>query len=258
MQQSNTSKNNTSNPKLHKNGTILCAIIFLLLAGVFRFVLIGYQTMVLLFLGLAVFTLLWGYAPQRWMRVVLAGGLVAGVVCIGVLEVPILAAAAGDAPAETEYVIVLGAGVNGSEPSLILHDRLVKAQQWLTDHPDSKAILSGGQGADEDLSEAMCMYLWLTERGIAGERLIREEQSTSTQENFQYSAAILQEHNGGELPEQVAVISNEFHLYRAAYWAERAGLQMVGVPAKTSLPVLRVNYFLREAAAVARLWVLGH
>lgn len=33
---------------------------------------------------------------------------------------------------------------------------------------------------------------------------------------------------------------------------------MIGVPAKTTLPVLRINYFLREAAAVGRLWVFGY
>ena len=80
------------------------------------------------------------------MRKVLAGCLTLGVLCIGVVEVPIVVASAGDEPADTEYVIVLGAGLNGSVPSRILHDRLLKAEQWLTDHPDSKAILSGGQG----------------------------------------------------------------------------------------------------------------
>lgn len=242
----------------HKNGPILLAAIFLLLAGFFRFVLIGYQTIVLLFLGLAVFVLLWGYAPKAWMRKVLAGCLVLGVICIGAIEVPIIAAAAGDEPADADYAIVLGAGLRGSVPSPVLHDRLITAQQWLTNHPDSKAVLSGGQGPDEDISEAQCMYLWLVDHGIAPERLLKEERSTSTRENFQYSAVVLREANGGMLPEQVAVISNEFHLCRANYLAEQVGLQMIGVPAKTSLPVLRINYFLRESAAMARIWMLGY
>lgn len=258
-QENNTQHNNIQNNNTqNKNGTILFTVIFLLLAGFFRFALIGYQTIVLLFLGLAVFTLLWGYAPKVWMRKVLVGCLIVAVLCVGAVEVPIIAASVGDEPADAEYVIVLGAGVNGNVPSRILHDRLVAAQQWLTDHPNSKAILSGGQGSGEDISEAQCMYLWLTERGIAPERLIKEDQSTSTRENFQYSAEVLREANGGELPEQVAVISNEFHLCRADYWAQDVGVQMIGVPAKTSLPVLRLNYFLRESAAMVRLWVLGY
>ena len=242
----------------NKNGTILLTVIFLLLACFFRFALIGYQTIVLLFGGMAVFTLLWGYAPRAWMRKVLAGCLALGVLCIGAVEVPIIAASAGDDPADTEYVIVLGAGLRGSVPSRILHDRLVTAEQWLTDQPDSKAILSGGQGPDEDISEAQCMYLWLVDRGIARERLLKEDKSTSTRENFQYSAEVLRKADGGALPAQVAVISNEFHLCRAEYWAEDVGVQMLGVPAKTSLPVLRLNYFLRESAAMARLWILGY
>ena len=63
---------------------------------------------------------------------------------------------------------------------------------------------------------------------------------------------------GIRVPEQVAVISSEYHLYRASLLAEQAGIHMIGVPAKTTLPVLRINYFLREAAAVGRLWVFGY
>ena len=102
------------------------------------------------------------------------------------------------------------------------------------------------------------MYQWLTQYGIAGERLLLEDQSRSTQENLKYSAALLQVDNGGIFPEQVAVISSEYHLYRASLLAEQAGIHMIGVPAKTTLPVLRINYFLREAAAVGRLWVFGY
>lgn len=127
----------------------------------------------------------------------------------------------GDEQADAPYVIVLGAGVNGDVPSLSLQNRLLAAQRWLTNHPDSKAILSGGQGPGENISEAQCMYQWLTQYGIAGERLLLEDQSRSTRENFKYSAALLQADNGGVLPEQVAVISSEYHLYRAGLLAEQ-------------------------------------
>ena len=60
------------------------------------------------------------------------------------------------------------------------------------------------------------------------------------------------------LPQTVAVVSSEYHLYRAKYWADKAGFTALGVPAETTLPVLRLNYFLREGAAVGRLLVLGY
>lgn len=241
-----------------KKYTLWLAGGFLLLACIFQFALIGYQTMVLLCLGLSLYSFLWGLLPYRWFHRLLAGAAVVGVLVIAAIEVPIVAASRGDEQADAPYVIVLGAGVNGDVPSLSLQNRLLAAQRWLTNHPDSKAILSGGQGPGENISEAQCMYQWLTQYGIAGERLLLEDQSRSTRENFKYSAALLQADNGGVLPDQVAVISSEYHLYRASLLAEQVGIHMIGVPAKTTLPVLRINYFLREAAAVGRLWVFGY
>ena len=153
---------------------------------------------------------------------------------------------AGDFPNDADYLVVLGAGVNGRTPSLSLLNRLTAAEAWLQDNPNGKAILSGGQGPGEDISEAGAMYQWLTEHGIAAERLYKEETSATTRENFQYSAELLRQLNGGKLPEKVAVLSSEYHLYRAKYLARQAGLEPLGVPAKTTLPVLRLNYFLRE------------
>ena len=102
------------------------------------------------------------------------------------------------------------------------------------------------------------MYRWLLSKGIDGSRLYKEEESATTQENFICSAVLLRELNDGILPQTVAVVSSEYHLYRAKYWADKAGFTALGVPAKTTLPVLRLNYFLREGAAVGRLLVLGY
>ena len=192
------------------------------------------------------------------MKKVLAGCVVVGVFGLGLLEVPVVMASRGDTPADAEYLIVLGAGVNGSTPSLSLYNRLTTAREWLEAHPDGKAVLSGGQGPGEELSEAEAMYRWLLSNGIDGSRLYKEEESATTQENFICSAVLLRELNDGILPQTVAVVSSEYHLYRAKYWADKAGFTALGVPAETTLPVLRLNYFLREGAAVGRLLVLGY
>lgn len=241
-----------------KKKNFFLTMVFLVLACFFQFVLIGYQTIALLFAGLAVFTILLTCIPVGWIRHILVGLVLAGVICLGLIEIPIVAASAGNGPADAEYVIVLGAGVNGQEPSLSLYNRLVAAKAWLEEHPDGKAILSGGQGPGEQISEAEAMYRWLAACGIAEDRLYKEEQSTTTRENFQYSVALLKDLNGGTLPQPVAVVSSEYHLYRAEYLARQVGLEPVGVAAKTTLPVLRLNYFIREGAAVVRLWVWGY
>ena len=102
------------------------------------------------------------------------------------------------------------------------------------------------------------MYQWLTANGIEKERLYKEEVSASTRENFQYSAILLQDLHQGIIPEPVAVISSEYHLYRAKLFAEQAGIEAIGVPAKTTYPILKLNYFIREGVAVARFWLLGY
>lgn len=241
-----------------KKHIFLLAVLFLLLACFFQFALIGYQTIVLVCLGLAGLTLLLGLLTAGWLRRLVIGLTVAGVLILGAAEVPVVLAAGGDDSSDAAYLIVLGAGVNGREPSLSLVNRLTAAEAWLQAHPDGQAILSGGQGSGEEISEAEAMAQWLTKRGIAAERLYKEERSATTRENFQYSAELLQQLNGGTLPEPVAVVSSEYHLYRAKYLARQAGLEPLGVPAKTTLPVLRLNYFLREGIAVLRLRFLGY
>ena len=59
-----------------------------------------------------------------------------------------------DAP---EFVVVLGAQVQGDQPSLTLKKRLDLALEYLTGHPQASVVVSGGQGADEAYTEASVM-----------------------------------------------------------------------------------------------------
>ena len=237
---------------------ITAALAFLMLGCFFKFILIGYQTIALILWGIGVLILLFGYLPYKWMKRLVAGCTILFVMGLCMIEIPIVSAAKGDIPNDADYLIVLGAGVNGTEPSLSLYNRLAAAENWLREHPRSVAVLSGGQGQNEQISEAECMYCWLVQNGIEPERLYKEEHSASTQENFQYSAQILLDLNGGIMPQPVAVVSSEYHLYRAKKFAEQTGIEAVGIPAETTYPVLKLNYFIREGAAVARLWLLGY
>lgn len=159
-------------------------------------------------------------------------------------------AGTGDAP----WLVVLGAQVQGEQPSASMVERLIPAREYLTAHPKAMAILSGGQGGGEDISEAEAMYRWLTARGIGEDRLIKEERSTSTRENLAFSFAILKE-RGYDLAEGVGILSSEYHLYRACRMAEKAGAAPVGVAARTGFWGLRWNYYLRESLAVWYMWV---
>ena len=90
-----------------------------------------------------------------------------------------------------EYIIVLGAHVEGTRLTLALLERTRRALQYLQENPETKAVLSGGKGTGEAITEAQAMYHYLTEHGIKGERLILEERSTSTAENLKFSLDLI-------------------------------------------------------------------
>ncbi len=132
----------------------------------------------------------------------------------------------------TEYIIVLGCMVNSTVPGRHLSARISRAYEYLTENPGSKAILSGGQGRGEDITEARCMFNELTARGISPDRLILEEKSTSTIENFENSRIILDAM--GINIDEITVVTNDFHEYRASRFAARNNLKAYPYPAKTA------------------------
>lgn len=162
----------------------------------------------------------------------------------------------GDADKDCQYVIVLGAGVNGTVPSLSLRERINGAYDYLVKHPDAICVVSGGQGNNEQISEAQCMFNELTRMGIDENRIWMEDQSTSTKENLRFSLNLI-ESRTGKRPDEIGLVSSEYHLFRAGLFAADEGVTSVGIPAKTSWISLRINYFLREIAGVWAYWVFG-
>ncbi len=155
-----------------------------------------------------------------------------------------------------DYILVLGCTVEGDKPGPILQNRIDKAYAYLTEHPETVAILTGGKGGDEKLSEAQCMFRELTAMGIAPERLWMEENSTSTQENFLFSVELIREKTG-TYPQYLGVLSSETHLFRASLYADGVGVQSAGIAAKTANPIYYVNYFLREIPCVWKIIIFG-
>lgn len=239
------------------------AVICLLLSAVCGFVLPGVRFSAVLFLCLALLCggliLLdrWaaGSAKGRLVRRIVLCSLIASMILFLAVEGMILSYGESDPPDEAvSAVIVLGAGVNGRTPSLTLHTRIEAAAAYLKAHPDVPAILSGGQGPGEDITEAQAMYTALTARGILAERLLLEENSTSTAENIAFSKALMTEHDisdGGT----IAIVTNDFHQYRAQRIAADNGLTVVGIPAELPWWWLNANYYVREFFALGKLWL---
>lgn len=154
-----------------------------------------------------------------------------------------------------DAVIVLGAGVNGETPSLILQSRIDAAAGYLEKHPDIPVVLSGGQGPGEDISEAEAMYRALRSGGEEDSRYLLEDKSTSTAENFAFSKALLQENGVDTDTAVIAVVTSDFHCFRAHLIAQREGLTAVDIPAEVPWRLLEVNYYIREFFALGKTLV---
>ena len=182
--------------------------------------------------------------------------LVIGLLVVGITEAIIIHASFGDPEESVDYMVVLGAKVNADGPSVSLWDRIAGAYEYLEAHPDVTAILSGGQGSDEPITEAECMYRELVLLGIDPKRLWREEDATSTWENLQFSLNLI-ESKTGTRPTKLGVLSSEYHLFRASLFADACGVEFVGIPAKTSRASQAINHFMREVAGVWHYILLG-
>ena len=182
--------------------------------------------------------------------------LILGLLVVGITEAIIIKASFGSPREQVDYVVVLGAKVNKHGPSVSLWDRICGAYIYAEEHPDTILILSGGQGTDEPITEAECMYLELVTLGIDPKQLRIEDEATSTWENLKFSLDLIEAETGTR-PEKIGVLSSEYHLFRASLFAKACNVEFVGVPAQTSRWGQRVNHFMREVAGVWHYLILG-
>ena len=180
----------------------------------------------------------------------------AGLIVFTVFEIPVVRDAHTDTDAHPDTIIVLGAGVNGSTPSLSMCNRLDAALAYLNANPAATVIVSGGQGPGEDITEAKAMADYLTAHGIDSARIVQEDRSRTTRENLENSFAILRAH-GGDPADGVGIVTSEYHLYRAKRMARSLGADPAGIAAETTLKTMRINYFIREAVAAAYMQLAG-
>jgi len=242
---------------------LVLAVVSALFGALFVF---GYTPMRFcgyLFFCAAVLSLLWGWLSshkeKKWSRVlrrVIAAGLIVGLMIFGVLEYKIVSYGRTDHSREVSAVVVLGAGVNGRTPSLSLLVRLRAALEYLQDKPDIPIVVTGSQGPGEEISEAACMAQWLAEQGIDPDRIILEEQADNTEENIAFSLELLAQ-RGIDTTGNIAVVTADYHLYRAGIYWGTPSMVPVAAPMPEQFWPLSVNYYVREAFAAAKLLVFG-
>lgn len=161
-----------------------------------------------------------------------------------VIEVGVLSMMGASGAPGLDYIVVLGAHLRGDRPSNALVWRIDAAEDYLRANPGTRAILSGGQGADETISEAQCMYNVLTARGIDASRLILEDRSRDTNENIRNSLVLMEE------DATFGIVTNNFHVFRAVMLAETQSGRTVSGIASPYKNTLVIHYMIREISGM--------
>ena len=195
---------------------------------------------------------LWSRIPV-WVKA--AGGSILGIGVAAVLVTVgmILAAAKAVPPDGADYCLILGAQIRQNGPSIVLKRRLDIAIDYLKKNPDTKVIVSGGQGANEPMTEAQGMAEYLVEHGIKESRILKEDKSRNTSENLSFSSAYLDKEQ-----DEGVIVTNSFHVFRALHIAKKKGYQKVyGLAATSYMPTLP-NNLLRECLGVWKDALVGN
>ena len=188
-----------------------------------------------------------------------------------------------------DYIIIHGAGLDGPRPTPLLAGRIDKALElWNKQHQHGKFVVSGGQGADEIVSEAQAMRDYLLEKGVPAAAILMEDKSTTTWENLRYSLAIINADrttgvgatsaatvasrdvttaasdastsdasgtvaSNGDFT--TAVVTSDFHVFRCAEYAHNLGIKADGIGSHTK-GWYWPTAFIREFIAItkAHLW----
>ena len=193
---------------------------------------------------------------KLWLKVLL-GLILAGVLAFGALFGAVLYGSYDHIQGDPQIMVILGCQVKPWGPSVLLQDRLDKALDYLEDHPDLTIVVSGGQGPDEHISEAQCMYDYLTEHGVDGEQILMEDQSSNTVENLRYTIELLAD-EGCDTTADMVVVSNGFHLTRVRMlWSRVCGgdYNLSTLAAPSSHVPSRLKMYIREPLALVKSFV---
>ena len=197
-------------------------------------------------------------APRVWSRILI--GLTAASMAVIFGAMGYIAVQGRDSSMQEadvpDFIVVLGAQVQGDGPSLTLKKRLDRTLEFLQANPDKTVIVSGGQGADEVHTEASVMAQYLLTRGAQPAQVIEEDQASNTRENLLFSAALAEAR--GIDTSQVLIVTSDFHMCRAKYIAKTLGMEPYGLTSSTWPWILKLNYTLREVFAFCKAVYQAH
>ncbi len=185
-------------------------------------------------------------AGRVFLVILIATILILSTICI-IFSV-LMAKAMNNQPKASYPVIVLGCQVYGTNPSPMLKRRLEAAKEYLDKYPEEIVVVTGGQGKGEDIPEAKAMHDWLIDNGIEEKRIIVEDKSVNTSENLENAKKLLDD---VFKTDEVVIISDGFHQYRASFLAKQYGLKTYAINAKTN-PDYVPTFWVREWVGLAK------
>ena len=139
-------------------------------------------------------------------------------------------------------MIILGAKVNEDGISKTLKRRLDKAIEYYNTNKNINIIVSGGQGSDEVVTEALAMKNYLVKNGVSKDKIIMEDKATTTLENIIFSKKIITNKN---LKGKVLIVTSDYHLFRGQFIASILGIDNEGLCSISPLSS-RIYYMIRE------------
>lgn len=184
-----------------------------------------------------------------WIRYAVILGIAVYIGCMGL----ILSYSHSNVDYTEDAVIVLGCGVKNGRPSVTLQARLDAAIDYYEKNSDIHIVVAGGLARQKDTTEAAVMKSYLLENSIPEEKIIVEDKSQSTKENYLFTKEILEEENIKH--DSTVFITNSFHIYRAKTYAEHCGFENAhALSTKTDIFVF-VPALIREVLGVIDMWV---
>ncbi len=229
-----------------------CVVIFRIRSGSRFYLIWAFGGVCLLGIALVLHFGIWDRIPLMLRRIFWITVL-AGIVLFVIVEGCIISRFHDKGKENLDYIIVLGAQMKPAGPSAVLQFRLDAAYDYLLENEDTICVVSGGQGSNEPCTEAEGMYRYLTDKGIAPERIIREDRSTDTSENIAYSRELI-----GRTDVSVGIVTNNFHVFRGVHLAKAAGFKDVcGISARSNV-YFQLNNMVREFFGIMKDLVCGN
>ena len=158
---------------------------------------------------------------------------------------------------DLDYIIVLGAQMRSSGPSVIYRYRLEKAQEYLEENPGTICITTGGKGANEAMSEGEGGENYLVSLGVDESRIEAETTSKDTAENISNALDIIREKEGSTEGLRIGIVTNGFHVFRGVRIAKKlTDAEVCGIAAFMQ-PQYIPNNMVRETFGIVRDFLAG-